>query len=227
VKWFCAGAAVLAGLFAASMASAQDLIETPPLAPDVAGLPRLAGDGAIAAEVNAQLQELDERDLDAINCSGESPARNPSRTVEVLSNGPDFLSIFISKGTYCEGTAHPWRVQTIVNFDLRTGNRTDLREFMPQSFVQADQDGDPMAIMYLNEVEDFTSNCVLAFARELQVGGLDLHLGLVESENALMLLLRGLSSYVDTPCLNAAYVPLARLEEAGFDERLLRALSQP
>jgi hypothetical protein len=224
--WLRAGAVAVAWLLAGSMATAQDLIETPALGPDIAALPRLAGDGAIAAEVNAQLQALDEGDLDAVNCSGDSVSEGPSRTVEVLSDGPEFLSFLISKGTYCEGAAHPWWSQRIVNFDLETGQQTDLREFLPQGFAQADGRDDPMAVLFLNAVGDIPGECVGAYARAIREGYLQLDLGLAKSQGALMLWPGGLA-YVETPCLDVAYVPLARLAEAGVDARLLKALSQP
>jgi hypothetical protein len=224
--WFRVCAIGLVGLLAGSMATAQDLIESAPLGPDIAALPRLAGDGAIAAKVNAQLQALDEGDLDAVICSGESASEGPSRAVEVLSDGPEFLSFLISMGTYCAGAAHPWWSQRTLNFDLDTGQQTDLREFLPQGFAQTDGDDDPMAVLFLNAVGDLPGECVGAYARAIREGYLQLDLGLVQSQGALLLWPGGLA-HVETPCLDAAFVPLARLTEAGFDARLLSALSQP
>jgi hypothetical protein len=226
MMWFRAGALVLAGVSAGAMATAQELIVSPPFGSDIAALPRLAGNGAIAAEVNAKLQELDKSDLDGLNCYRDSGSEGPMRTVEVLSAGPEFLSFLISQGTYCEGAAHPWWSQRTVNFDLQTGQQTDLREFLPPDFARSDRKDDLLAVMFLNAVDDLPGDCIQAYAYAIREGFLGLDLGLAKSKGALVLWPGGLA-YVETPCLDIAYVPLARLQEAGFDTRILRALGQP
>ncbi|MGL4320187.1 MAG: hypothetical protein ACRCS3_04925 [Paracoccaceae bacterium] len=221
-----AGALVMAGVLIGQLACAQDLIDSALLGPDIAALPRLAGGGAIADVVNAQLQTIDESDLNALSCVGDSGSERPSRRVEVLSAGPEFLSFLISKGAYCAGAAHPSWSQRTVNFDLQTGEQTNLRAFMPRNFTPSDQQDDPLAVMFLNTIGDLPGDCVQAYARAIRDGHLGFELGLAKSQGALMLWPDGLA-HVHTPCLDMAYVPLARLQEAGFDARILKALSQP
>lgn len=210
-----------AALFPASAVTAQDLLPSPPLAPDVAALPRLAGEGAIIARVNAALAQRDQRDLDAVTCYGGQPD-GPFRTVEVFADGPEFLSLVISTSSYCEGAAHPWWHQDILNFDLETGEQTDLRAYMPTAFGSNPEDA--LAVLFLNTVADLPGDCVQSYARAFRDGYLRFDLGLAEAEGALMIWPGGLA-YVETPCLDLAYVPLARLQEAGFHGTLIRALS--
>jgi hypothetical protein len=198
-----------------------ELVPQPPLAPDIAALPRLAVDVDIAAQVNGQLALLDQRDLDAVLCYG-GPPDDPFRTVEVLADGPDFLSLLIATSSFCQGAAHPWWNQRIVTFDLATGVETDLRDMLP--FSPNDPDS-ALAVLFLNTVGDLPGECVVAYAAALRDGFLGFDLGLSEAQAALVLWPQGLA-YVETPCLDLALVPLDRLREAGFDPRLIRALEQ-
>jgi hypothetical protein len=198
-----------------------EVLPQPPLAPDIAALPRLAGDGDIAARVNDQLALLDQRDLEALLCYG-GLAEDPFRTVEVLSDGPEFLSLMIATSGYCQGAAHGWWGQRIVTFDLATGAETDLHDTLPFPPSLTD---DSLAVLFLNTVGDLPGECVVAYAAALRDGFLGFDLGLSEAEGALVLWPRGLA-YVETPCLDLAFVPLERLREAGFDPRLIRTLEQ-
>lgn len=216
-------AALFAVLFAPTQGAAQMLIPSPPLAPDIAALPRLNGDGVGFSDINALLDMLDARDLDALNCYGSAAPDGPFRTVEVLSDGPEFLSFQIDNSTYCEGAAHPWWHRKIVNIDLATGQETDLRAFLPRSFMPSGEPVDPLVVLFLNTVAELPGECVSAYGWALQNGYVQLNLGLVEAKGALMLWPDGLA-YADTPCLDAALVPSAKLKEAGFDGRLMQAL---
>jgi hypothetical protein len=67
-------------------ASADPLIPSPPLAPEVAALPRLAGDTATAGFINDALEDLDRRHLALVTCDGGT-SDQPYRAVETLSEG--------------------------------------------------------------------------------------------------------------------------------------------
>lgn len=213
-------------LSAATHAIAQDLVPSPNLAPDIAALPRLNGDGAVVSDINARLQHLDDHDLENLNCNGQSPPDGPFRAVEVLADGPEFLSFMIDIGAYCDGAAHPSWSREIVNLDLQTGEETGLREFLPPSGRPSQRRDDLLTVFFLNSVADLPGDCVQAYAWALSNGYLHLDLGLDEAEGALLLWPSGLA-YVETPCLDTAYVPVDRLREAGFGERLTRALTPP
>lgn len=210
----------LLALLAAGPALAE-LIPSPPLAPDVAALPRVAGDGAVPQAVNVALERRDAKDLDAVNCFGGTRSDGPFRSVEILSDGPDFLSFFITIGASCEGAAHPWSTTTTLNIDLETGRQTDLREFLP--FPGDDPDAS-LAVLFLNAVDDLPGECLDAYAQAFREGWLGFDLGLAEARGALVVWPKGLA-YPQTPCLDVAYVPVARLREAGFDGRLTDALA--
>jgi hypothetical protein len=173
--------------------------------------------------VNDQLDALDQRDLDAVLCYHGARSDGPFRTVEVLADGPEFLSFLIATSSYCDGAAHAWWAQRIVSFDLQTGQETDLRAFLPAGFGNPEVD---LAVLFLNSVGVLPGDCVAAYASAFQAGGLRFDLGLAEGEGegALVLWPRGLA-YVETPCLDLAFVPVARLREAGFHGRLTGALA--
>lgn len=210
----------------ATTASADELIPSPPLAPNVAALPRLSGSGSLVARVNGLLQALDDSDFATVTCSDERRAEDPFRSVEVLSDGPAFLSFLVSTGTYCEGAAHPFSAQWTVNIDLETGAATNLRQFLPPSFIDAGVSEDALAVLFLNAVADLPGDCAQTYARAMREGYLAFDLGLVEADSALLLWPRGLA-YAETFCTDLAYVPVDRLREAGFSDRLVQALTVP
>jgi hypothetical protein len=215
---------LFASLLAATQAAAQELVPSPPLAPDIAALPRLKGDGAVVSQINVRLHQLDERDLENVNCNYGSRSDDPFRSVEVLSDGPEFLSFLIATGAFCEGAAHPWSSQEIVNFDLETGTETDLLAFLPEHLWGAANPEDWLAVLFLNYVADLSVDCAQSYAFAQREDHLQFDLGLVEAQGALMLWPHGLA-YLETPCLDAAFIPLTRMEDAGFHGRLLHALA--
>ncbi|OZA07557.1 MAG: hypothetical protein B7Y02_13750 [Rhodobacterales bacterium 17-64-5] len=207
-------------LVASGQAHAQTVTSIPPLGADIAASPRLVGEGAVIAKVNAALARRDQRDLDAITCFGGKPD-GPFRTVEVIADGPEFLSLIIRNSSYCAGAAHPWWSQEILTFDLETGSETDLLPYLPAAFGTDPQE--ELAVLFLNTVADLPGDCVQVYTWALRDGHLRFDLGVVKAESALMLWPSGLA-YVDRPCLDTAYVSMARLQEAGFHAKLIRAL---
>jgi hypothetical protein len=213
-------------LAAAVPALAQEVVPSPPLEADVMALPRLAGESPAVRRINDELQRLDDFDLEALACYYGSRSVDPIRSVEVLADGPEFLSLLIANSTYCEGAAHPWWEQKIVTLDLESGETTQLLEYLPHRWGIADNPEDLLSIFFINSVDDLPMECVRSYARAIRDGALYFDLGLVEAQGALMLWPSGLA-YAETPCLEAAYVPIDRLREAGFGERLIEALTPP
>lgn len=115
-------------------------------------------------------------------------------------------------------------MQTIVNFDLVTGEKTDLRSFFPLPLQQSDDPDTPLAVLFLNAVDDLSTDCVQAYAWAIEDGYLNFNIGVAEAERALVIWPHGLG-YARGSCLSLAYVAVERLREAGFNERLVRALS--
>lgn len=218
-------AALLGAVVAASApAFSQDLLPSPPLQPDIAALPRLAGETPAIRQINDELQRLDAFDLEALNCYGGSRSDGPFRSVEVLADGPEFLSLQIANSTYCEDAAHPWWEQKIVTFDLEDGHTTQLLEYLPFYWGTADNPQDLLSLFFINSVGDLPMECVLTYARAIRDSTLFLELGVAKAERALIIWPVGLP-HVESPCLEAAFVPVERLVDLGFHGKLIDALT--
>ena len=93
----------------------------PDLAEGVGALPRLVGEGAAIAAINA---DLDRRDA-AARADGCEDGGGFERGVSQPMTGPGYISFWIAEGYFCEGTAHPSFDQTAVTYDLTTGQAVD------------------------------------------------------------------------------------------------------
>ena len=93
----------------------------PDLAEGVGALPRLVGEGAAIAAINA---DLDRRDV-AARADGCDGGGGFERGVSQPMTGPGYISFWIAEGYFCEGTAHPSFDQTAVTYDLTTGQAVD------------------------------------------------------------------------------------------------------
>lgn len=199
-----------------------ELVPRQPLAPGVEGLPRLAGSGEFVERINAALQELDAEDLEAATCYGDY-VNPPDRSVDILANGTDFLAFQIFVSPTCEGVMHLWMTREVVNFDLATGERTDLLDLLPDRWRDNRDRDDYLRVLYLNSIVPLIGECVESFAWAIRDDLLSFELSLDEAESTLLILPHGLSE-AEKPCLEDAHVPVWRLREMGFDERLIRAL---
>jgi hypothetical protein len=217
-------AAALLCAMAAAPALGQELLPSPPLQPDVTALPRLAGNSPAIQKINAELKRLDEFDLEALTCYHTDQPENSARSVEVLSDGPEFLSLMISNSTYCAGTDRSWSEQKIVTFDLEAGETTKLHEYFPPSWGTAEHSEDLLSIYFINLVDDLPMDCVPAYARAVRTGYIFFDLGIAKAERALVLWPSGLAP-VETPCLEAIHVPVDQLVDAGFHGKLIDALT--
>lgn len=215
---------LLAALLLGLPVAAQDLVQMPPLGPEIEALPRLAGNSPTDHRVNAQLDLLDADHLDRVTCQG-GDHDGAFRSVELLEDGPEFLSFVVTISTYCEGAAHPWTFEVAVNFDLQTGDRTDLTEYLPSLWKGPDVAHTNLSVLYINSVGALPEACLTAYARVIADGHLSVALAVNEAEGSLLMLPSGLA-FVDTPCLDRANVPPAHLLEAGFQGKLIRALTK-
>jgi hypothetical protein len=216
-------AAVLCAM-AAAPALGQELLPSPPLQPDIMALPRLAGNSPAIQQINTELQRLDDVDLKVLNCYYGSRSDDPLRSVEVLSDGPEFLSLLIATSTFCEGAAHPWSEQKIVTFDLETGKTTELHEYFPPAWGTVEHPEDLLSIYFLNLLDDLPMDCVPAYARAVRNAWLYFDLGVSKADRALILWPSGVAP-VESHCLQAIHVPVEQLLDAGFHGKLIDALS--
>ncbi len=216
---------LLALAFAALAAplAAQELVPSPPLAPNVEALPRLAGDTAIAGQINATLQMLDDQDFQSVTCDGED-AEYAVRSVKVLSDGPEFLSVLLSSGGACEWANYPFSTTDLLNFDLETGSQTDLLQLLPVGWADRinadDPEDDPLLALYLETAgKELRDQC----QQTLMEGSISFEFGLDGQKRRLVILPEGLL-HIELGCENAVYVPAERLKAAGFHPRLFAAL---
>lgn len=93
----------------------------PDLEEGVGALPRLVGEGAAIAAINA---DLDRRDA-AARGAGCEGGGGFERGVSQPMTGPGFISFWIAEGYACEGAAHPSFDQTAITYDLATGQAVD------------------------------------------------------------------------------------------------------
>ncbi|KQY84806.1 hypothetical protein [Brevundimonas sp. Root1423] len=123
-------AALLLGLTACNQAPIATGAETAPvtfearpdLAQNVGALPRLVGEGAAIAAINA---DLDLRDTAAKAEGCDEGDGGYSRSVSQPMTGPDFVSFMITQEYACQGAAHPSFDQTAITYDLATGRAVD------------------------------------------------------------------------------------------------------
>lgn len=102
-------------------AAAMTFAARPDLAVDVGALPRLVGEGAAIAAINA---DLDRRDA-AAKAEGCEGGGGYARGVSQPMTGPGFISFWITQEYACEGAAHPSFDQTAITYDLATGKKVD------------------------------------------------------------------------------------------------------
>ena len=224
-------AARLAALCVAVWATpggAETLTQPPPLAPDVAALPRLTGDSAVAARINASLHDLDQTQHYAITCEDENPD-GAYRSVQVLSDGPAFLSLLVITGGACPGAAHPWGQADTVNFDLSTGRQTDLMPFLPTAWTDPGPPEAKIFDLYLDNLDAATleDGCLDDLISAAEGDRLWYLLAIDTGQQRLMILPDGLA-HVASGCEQPAWIPVDLLRASGFAPRLVgAALGRP
>lgn len=123
-------AALMLGAAACNPASTVKGAETAPvtftarpdLAKNVGALPRLVGEGAAIAAINADL-DLRDTAARAEGCGDGDDGYD--RSVSQPMTGPDFISFMVTQEYACEGAAHPSFDQTAITYDLATGRAVD------------------------------------------------------------------------------------------------------
>ena len=205
--------------------TAETLTVPPPLADFVDAIPRLNGDTKAAASINAALAELDREQIVAMTCGeGGDNLERGFRHVDILSDGPVFLSLVVSAGASCEAQYPGGWVETW-NFDLSTGARTDLTEYLPDAWTELGRRDPMLFALYLDSVDEtaLEEGCLDVLARDFESGLLELMLGIDTASGRLMILPEGLIP-VESQCEEKAMVPVAQLRKAGFLPLLIQAV---
>lgn len=111
---------------------------TPPVSANIAAAPRLVGDGAPIAAINADLALIDAMGAASLSeCEGDGFAR----TVTQPMTGPGYVAYMISDEYNCGGP-YPSTSQTPVTYDLATGARVDWTRALSAWSVSADETTD-------------------------------------------------------------------------------------
>ena len=131
------GAAPTKGADATAATGAVALTEKPKLSDEIEALPRLTGDGAGAARINAEFDRMDAGAVaqagECATMAAESPNGNGggwSRSITRPMTGPAYLTVREHLEIYCGG-AYPSASQTAITYDVATGQRIDWAKALP------------------------------------------------------------------------------------------------
>lgn len=128
------GDAASAGAASPESADAVTFVAKPGLSPTAEALPRLAGDSARIASINADLDKVDA--LDASNLA-DCDGGEWNRSVLKPMTGPGYITLWVAQDYYCGG-AYPATSQTALTYDLATGQRVDWDTAIPGLNLVAD-----------------------------------------------------------------------------------------
>ena len=118
-----------------SSPGAVTFADTPSLSATVAAAPRLAGDGAAIAAINADLALIASKATANLSeCEGGGFAR----TVTQPMTGPAYVTYMVMDDFDCGGP-YPSTIQTPVTYDLSTGRRLDWTKVLSAWSVTADE----------------------------------------------------------------------------------------
>lgn len=207
--------------FAPVSAGAETLTLPPDPARWVAALPVVNGDAPAAVRINAALAELDRTQQFAMTCEGLDP-EGAYRTVDILSDGPAFLSMFVTIAGACEGASYPWSEHHDLTFDLATGTLTDLVDFLPPGWSDR---GPELFAQYLAHVDPTTleDDCLDVLSIAAEAERLSYRLAVDTARQGLVMQPSGLLRN-EAGCEEAALLPADALRAAGFAPRLVAAV---
>lgn len=211
------------------------LIIPPPLASGFEAVPRLAGSDPVAVKINQALQ----RAQDVLLFERQECLRKRYGQFEVwwtiTLNGPQFLSILRSTLSWC-GWAHPDSDQSVLLFDLKTGQVLEPITLLPRN-LRPDKPtlgrypGDetsgrlylPLKKLYLSRaILDTTlpEECLESFQSDDKMHFL---IWPDAKEQALMMMPVSMA-YAETYCADIVSVPLDMLRQLPAAPRLIEAL---
>lgn len=109
----------------------------PAIAEGVEALPRLVGTTPAIQAINADLARLDTL-ARAGGCEGGGGFE---RGILQPMTGPGYVTFWVSENYFCEGSAHPSFDQTVVTYDLATGQAVDWVAAAPGLQLTKGEDG--------------------------------------------------------------------------------------
>lgn len=123
---------------AAASAGAVALEARPDIREGVQALPRLVGDTAAIAAINA---DIDRINADTTGCEGPGTY---TRFATMPMTGPGFFTVMLRDELYCDGTARPSIGFSAITYDLSTGQRVDWTTAAPGlRATRSDSEGMP------------------------------------------------------------------------------------
>ncbi len=197
------------------------ILPQPPLAEHVAAWPRVAGDGAASAAINARLALLDEGAAEMADC-------DLNRVVKVMLDSADFISLYGNEGGSCEGAAHPFFAEYGLTFDRATGAEVDWKTLLPEALLQTKSESydesypfasAALTAAYLASIDP---TLTAGECREVYEMGLSFDFWLLAGAGVAMI--PSNLPYAATACAEVGYIPLETLESMGTDTRLLTAI---
>jgi hypothetical protein len=225
MRYLCIG--LLACLPHAALADTPVLLTQPkPLAPDADALPRLDATDNASQIINTQLAMMDSSALNERSmCLAAGALSDWSRSTYVTFAGPDFLSLEVFVGGYCDGAAHPFNYQRTLTVDLRTGEPLDWHLALPGAFVNAaiGKVQPPSAVLsslFVSATSPWDPDC----QRSLTRAPLAFHLWLDSDKQAIAMAPASLA-YVEQACSDVAYLTRSQMQNLGVDARLFSALA--
>ncbi len=201
--------------------AAGEIMAQPPLSEHVAAFPRVAGDGAASAAVNARLAQLDEGAAELYECDLD-------RVVKVMLDSADFISLYGNEGGYCQGAAHPFFAEYGLTFDRATGAEVDWASLLPEALLETKSESYDEAYPFASAA--LTTAYLASIDPELAAGecgdaydmGLSFDFWLLAGAGVAMI--PSNLPYAATACAEIGYIPLETLESMGTDARLLTAI---
>lgn len=214
-------------------AAAVSLIFPPPLTPEVQALPRLVASTAAMDHINAQLSQLDARELSwASGCDTDPPRTYFARGVRIVFAGPRYLGLLTVNESFCQGAAHGAHFAMPLTFDLATGAEVNWPDLFPrllQDPVHRPHRTDyiigaqRLTSLYLSHATDMDAECR---ATILDDNNGYFRAWMSATDQGLVLMPSGLS-YASQACADPVALPVATLRAEGFPAPLLAALDNP
>lgn len=204
----------------------------PPLAENVASLPRVTAQDAATRRINTYLAEQDRKELDwALGCNSDPPRSFVERSVEVAFVGPRYFGLVVADAFYCPGAAHPNDFVFPLTFDLTTGLKIDWRSLFPQHLLRTEApatgfDGvvgsADLTDLYLSVAGTLDQDC-----RDEIVGNSGYFRVWPRARDRGLILMPSGLAHAMQACADPVVLPVALLQAAGFPDDLLGALINP
>ncbi|AZL58668.1 hypothetical protein EI545_07355 [Tabrizicola piscis] len=207
----------------------EGLIFQPPLARDVAALPRLAGSGGAADKVNARLDALDRSTLAAMSDCEDGPYRFWERWVDVTLATSGFLGLVSHSAFYCSGAAHPESFINAVTFDLAVGSEVDWSEFFPSDLRNPKDFSIASTVLRgslrLTDAYVEQNAAINAECREIVAGRPHDFVVYPDGRSASLVLIPVDLAYAVKACADPVAIPVPILRTLGVSHPILDALS--